>query len=757
LSPRSLRTAIVAALFFAVAGSTYAAHPYAVSDDVFGALRRARAGEKVVLDRVPLVNGDPYRIELRPFTVWAPDATIVIHDGAKETVRRPDATRFYAGSLDGDPESLVTFAVSPDGEIRGSAMAGGHHIEIARARRIGGLIQHDVELAPMMAIDSEDRDATEEPPQGFACGVEKSAIFSPLHHSLKTDAQNSPGGELPSTSTAYAFRLIVETDFELFNGFGGNSTTLSNYIADLVLKSNIIYQRDLKTTLVLGTLHIQTTAADPWTVDPAAGGSTDQALAQLGSYYHNTYPVASNPRSAVVMVSGKPFNGGIAWIGTMCDTDFSCGASGSQCGSSTYANAWAGHYAFCGSSSGTIPTTVADPTLPQNGVQFGFPSAVSSSLYWILSEFTHELGHVVNGEHTHCVALTAADQAQYGVTRGFVDNCYAGECYSGPTSVPAEKGTIMSYCHLLFSGNGFPQSRYVFWQAGEASEQEWLDYIQPGLEFATPNGAISVGGASVTCAAGRPASVASAAGLTYSWSIGGGTITSATNTASITFTPASPNVTLTVTVTNTNGCGITSQRVVPTACAGLTAPANVIATATAPTSVNVTWSASAGATQYEVSRTANNTTYSVVGSTATTTLTDNTATGGTAYLYRVRAQDAGSTFSGYSTTDLATTVLFTDPSPTAQVTPIRAVHLTELRTAVNAVRVLGGLGATSFVDPTLSGTVQIKAIHMTALRTALDAARAALTLSALSYTDSTLTSATSVKLAHLTELRNGVR
>jgi hypothetical protein len=49
------------------------------------------------------------------------------------------------------------------------------------------------------------------------------------------------------------------------------------------------------------------------------------------------------------------------------------------------------------------------------------------------------------------------------------------------------------------------------------------------------------------------------------------------------------------------------------------------------------------------------------------------------------------------------------------VTVIKAVHLTELRTAVNAVRTAAGLSPATFTDATPGG-ILIKAIHIQELR-----------------------------------------
>jgi hypothetical protein len=53
---------------------------------------------------------------------------------------------------------------------------------------------------------------------------------------------------------------------------------------------------------------------------------------------------------------------------------------------------------------------------------------------------------------------------------------------------------------------------------------------------------------------------------------------------------------------------------------------------------------------------------------------------------------------------------------------VKAVHTTQVRTSVNAVRSLAGLAAFPFTDPTLT---LIRAVHVTQLRMALNEARAA--------------------------------
>lgn len=184
-------------------------------------------------------------------------------------------------------------------------------------------------------------------------------------------------------------------------------------------------------------------------------------------------------------------------------------------------------------------------------------------------------------------------------------------------------------------------------------------------------------------------------------------------------------------------------------------PTNLTATADGATSVALSWDAVAGAT-YKIFRSAAYPTYTQIGTAAGTTYSDTTALANHAYLYTVRATD-GSTDSVDSNADLATTVLFTDPTLGSAIA-VKATHVNQLRTAVDAVRTLAGLSAGTYTDPTLTAGVAINRLHVIDLRTALDAARTALALSVLGYTDPSITAGTTVvKAAHVNDLRQRVQ
>ncbi|MFL6244891.1 MAG: CAP domain-containing protein [Thermoanaerobaculia bacterium] len=182
------------------------------------------------------------------------------------------------------------------------------------------------------------------------------------------------------------------------------------------------------------------------------------------------------------------------------------------------------------------------------------------------------------------------------------------------------------------------------------------------------------------------------------------------------------------------------------------APAGVNAVATSSSQVQVTWNAVTGATSYEVYRRGPGGSFALRGTSFTTSYND-TASAGTAYLYRVRAVNGGGS-SGDSAYDLATTVMFTDDPLSAGVA-VKAVHLAELRTAVSAVRAQAGLSPVTYTDAATTG-VTVKAVHITELRTYLDQAMAAIGRTTAGWTDASL-SDVAIKAIHLQQIRNRVK
>ena len=182
-------------------------------------------------------------------------------------------------------------------------------------------------------------------------------------------------------------------------------------------------------------------------------------------------------------------------------------------------------------------------------------------------------------------------------------------------------------------------------------------------------------------------------------------------------------------------------------------PANFDARGVSTSLVQLTWTAVPGAT-YEVLRVEPGGTTTTYGPISGGSFSDSSVTATTSYLYKVHGISPNVT--DYAV-DLAITMLFDDDPIVAQSTVIRAGHIIQLRTAVNAVRALAGLQPVNFSDPNLAPGFFPRTVHVTEIRDALNPARSQLLLPPLAYTDSTLTTGMVVRAAHIQELRLGIR
>jgi hypothetical protein len=176
------------------------------------------------------------------------------------------------------------------------------------------------------------------------------------------------------------------------------------------------------------------------------------------------------------------------------------------------------------------------------------------------------------------------------------------------------------------------------------------------------------------------------------------------------------------------------------------------ATAASTSTASLSWSPVTGATAYEVYRSSNGSSLGLVTSTSGTSHTDSGLAANRTYLYRIRAVGASGALA-FSNLDPATTIVFSDPTIVDRVTRIRAVHILQLRTAVNAMRASGLLPSQTFSDPSLSGG-PIRAVHVAQLRGALAAARLAMGLPAVSFADPSFSV---IRASHINDLRSGVQ
>ena len=138
-----------------------------------------------------------------------------------------------------------------------------------------------------------------------------------------------------------------------------------------------------------------------------------------------------------------------------------------------------------------------------------------------------------------------------------------------------------------------------------------------------------------------------------------------------------------------------------------------------------------------------------------------TAVGEGTATIRVTATDPEGLSATQSFTVMVSTTVsgsFTDDPLQPGVTPVKAVHFTELRTRVDALRSAAGLLRFSWTDPVLqAGVTPVRLAHLLELRSALAEAYRAAGRSAPRWTDASPASgSTPIRALHVTELRAAV-
>lgn len=224
-----------------------------------------------------------------------------------------------------------------------------------------------------------------------------------------------------------AARVAVDTDNEFnFRRFNNNVANANSWIADLFTTMNVMYERDLDLTLVIGQVFIRRDLDNPPTFDDDPYNNTDfpasqATLVEFGNHWQANH--GSVPRAFAMLLSGKATSGnqaaGIAWIDSYCQNQ---GFGGSYSVNQIFTN-------------------------PAIGV------GLSANIVG------HELGHNFGALHTHCTDTSPAPGLQP------IDQCFNAEpgCYTGTVSCPGGPGSIMSYCNFgPPSGANCGQNQQVF-------------------------------------------------------------------------------------------------------------------------------------------------------------------------------------------------------------------------------------------------------------------------------------------------------
>lgn len=428
LSPSAL---LALAIVLPAAAASAAAAPAQVAGAQLAAVAATtRTGDRLRVTEVELpATSEVLALDVQRFEVFAPDAEIVVHGSSGVTKLPAPKNAYFRGAVAGEAGSRVFLEVLAGGETRGIITRAGDDAFLIDNNETGGTaagrLQGVRADAALLKAGREPwqcaQDELPAPPRANA-GLDLLTGAAPNAPDAATVAAAAAPSSDPQALPLYAARVAVETDFEFYGKFN-NVTNATNYVGNLLGYSSTIYATEINTALVVQSVSLWTTAADPWTQT-----STLCGLMEFGRYWNLNRTGVS--RTIAHFLSGKSLGGGIAWIGVLCSNGFGASAS---CPGVPADAAWGGGYGFTASISGTF--NINNPTV-----------------MWDIMAVSHEIGHNFNSPHTHCYA-------GIGGNASTIDQCYGSDtssgCYVGPASLPgpagAGSGTIMSYCHLVRS------------------------------------------------------------------------------------------------------------------------------------------------------------------------------------------------------------------------------------------------------------------------------------------------------------------
>lgn len=368
------------------------------------AFRRAGGGTLAL----PLADGRTATLELEPMDVLGPDGTLSTTDERGRHAVKPDVS-LYKGHIAGEAGSWAVIAMGPAG-VFGAMQHDGERWNLGPTQPVAAgdatLPLHV--LSPERAHDDAripcDIDGTNEDryTDARALAMLDDARLRADRFNT-TDTPGAPNAPAPLAATRTSWKIAVDCDYEVYhNKFADNLNAASSYVLTVLGTVSLIYERDLAATLTFPYVNLWTTVSDPY-----SASTTGSQMTQLQGYW--TANNAAIQRSAVFLMSGRALGGGLAIIGSLCNTP------------SAYA-------------------------LAAMDFTYTYPTATST---WDVDVVAHELGHVFGSYHTQSCNWATLGMVPANTT---IDSCWTSEggCATYSNHLPPDKGTIMSYCHVQF-------------------------------------------------------------------------------------------------------------------------------------------------------------------------------------------------------------------------------------------------------------------------------------------------------------------
>ncbi len=220
-----------------------------------------------------------------------------------------------------------------------------------------------------------------------------------LAESLVEDIGNTTtGSSIPETGSSAigSVGIYYEIDHDIYLAKNSSITETTNFITAILNEVAIIYANE--------SINLYISELKVWdVVDPYAGLSG--AGARLDAFRDNLNGNYNGDLAHLISFDG---GGGLAYINVLCNDFYGVG------------------YSSINNSYNTFPT-----------------------YSWTVMVLAHEIGHNLGSPHTHSCAWNGNNTPLDGCG---IDAGYGDSNCTGTGPIPANGGTVMSYCHLLSVG-----------------------------------------------------------------------------------------------------------------------------------------------------------------------------------------------------------------------------------------------------------------------------------------------------------------
>lgn len=208
--------------------------------------------------------------------------------------------------------------------------------------------------------------------------------------------RNKGGNTTNNVNSERCVSFYFEIDSNLFAQNGSNTTTTTNWMTSVFNNVQTLYTND-DITVSLKSMFIWT---DPDPYNGVGDSSGDYLRA-----FHEVTPVFDGDVGQLVGIDPGGLGGVAVTIDGLCTSQ---------------------NYSY-------------------SDVNFAYSSVPTYS--WTVQVITHEFGHLLGSRHTHACVWNGDNTSidGCGTQAGYEE----GDCPLGPIPAAVEKGTIMSYCHLI--------------------------------------------------------------------------------------------------------------------------------------------------------------------------------------------------------------------------------------------------------------------------------------------------------------------